>query len=668
MVLWPVERAPAQPQPSRITIEPRLVHLRSGPVREWSSFADQPDAAHLETRFEARKNAGEVALRLRQQDVKQSWRVLLNGKSLGGLVRDENDQTLYLPVGAGLLVDGENTLRIDSPARAPAQSDDISVGEIWIDSRPVAEALAEATLNVEVIDADTHSRLPARITIVNLSGALQALGTTSNGTLAVRSGVVYTADGAAQIRLPAGDYIVYAGRGFEYSLDQARVALAAGQTEQRTLQIRREVPTPGYVACDTHIHTLTHSGHGDASISERMITLAGEGIELPIATDHNAHIDYLTHAERLGVRRYFTPVIGNEVTTSIGHFNVFPITADAQIADYKQKTWSAIFDEIFATPSVKVAILNHARDLHSGTRPFGPKLFNAAIGENTEGWPMRFNAMEVINSGAIQTEPLRLIQDWMAVLNRGYRVTAVGSSDSHDVARSIVGQGRTYIRCDDKDPANIDVDTAVDSFLAGRVLVSYGLLIDPIVNGKYRAGDFAQLSGNEIQVEVRVHAPSWSTATSAQLFANGTLIRTIDIPNQSNFHKTIQIQRPPQDVHLVAVAMGPGIDSPHWPTEKPYQPTSPDFEPHVLAVSGPIWLDADGDGRSSSPREYAERLFAECQGNAPKLVTALKPYDAATAAQAAHLLRLAGQSIEAHEIFQPYRDAWRENERAQAEP
>ena len=53
------------------------------------------------------------------------------------------------------------------------------------------------------------------------------------------------------------------------------------------LAIRREVATPGLVACDTHVHTLTNSGHGDATIAERVVTLAGEGIELPIATDHN---------------------------------------------------------------------------------------------------------------------------------------------------------------------------------------------------------------------------------------------------------------------------------------------------------------------------------------------------------------------------------------------
>src|SRR5262245_31705620 len=66
-------------------IQPRLVDLRNDATREWSSLPAQPDAAFLENKVTAEANAGEFALRLRQQDVKQGWRVLLNGQRLGEL-------------------------------------------------------------------------------------------------------------------------------------------------------------------------------------------------------------------------------------------------------------------------------------------------------------------------------------------------------------------------------------------------------------------------------------------------------------------------------------------------------------------------------------------------------------------------------------------------------
>ena len=62
------------------------------------------------------------------------------------------------------------------------------------------------------------------------------------------------------------------------------------------------------------------------------------------------------------------------------------------------------------------------------------------------------------------------------MLNRGRFLTPVGASDSHDVSRYIVGQARTYIRCDSTDPGNIDVAQAVRNLHDGRVMVSYGLV------------------------------------------------------------------------------------------------------------------------------------------------------------------------------------------------
>jgi hypothetical protein len=688
-VLGPERLASAQPPVAVQIIEPRLVHLRNDGPREWSSFPETAESQRLERQFKAEKNTGQYTLRVRQQDIKQAWRVALNGKPLGELVRDENDMIIYLAIPAGGLVNGQNVLRIESPARGPALTDDIRVGELAIDPRPLEEVLSESTLEIDVFDEATGNLQPARITITNESGSLQTTANISNDHLAVRAGTIYTSDGKARVGLPGGTYMLYAGRGFEYSFAKSEVTLLAGQPAQRALRIRREVPTPGYVACDTHIHTLTNSGHGDASISERMITLAAEGIELPIATDHNVHINYESHARRLNVRQHFTPVIGNEVTTSVGHFNVFPTTADAKVPDYKQKTWEAIFQEIFATPEVKVAILNHARDLHSGNRPFGPDHFNAVVGENLDGWPMRFNAMEVINSGATQTDPLRLVRDWMALLNRGYSVTPVGSSDSHDVSRYIVGQGRTYIRCDDRDAANLDVDAAVKSFLAGQVMVSYGLIAEMTVGGKFHSGDFATPPNREdAEVELSVLGPRWIEANRIHLYANGQLVRDEAISSAPNkdlgpgvkWQRTWKIARPNYDVHLVALALGPGVAGLHWPTAKPYQPTSPDWQPYVMGISGAVWLDGDGDGRRTSAREYAQRAFAASQGNPQKLMVALGEFDAATAAQAAHLLRASGVLLESEEIvmalktapadvqagFRSYLEARRENERARA--
>src|SRR5579871_5387812 len=61
-------------------ITPRLHHLRAGDEPEWADFPRRAEGPFLRLPFPCKANLVEWTLRLRQQDVKQTWRVLLNGK------------------------------------------------------------------------------------------------------------------------------------------------------------------------------------------------------------------------------------------------------------------------------------------------------------------------------------------------------------------------------------------------------------------------------------------------------------------------------------------------------------------------------------------------------------------------------------------------------------
>jgi hypothetical protein len=664
-----------------IPLDRGLHHLRVAGPREWSDFPAQAEGPSLSVRFQAKRNDAEWSLRLRQQDVKQTWRVLLNAKEVGRLLPDENDTVVYYPIPPGRLLDGDNRLLIEQIGKTP---DDIRVGEIVLDDRPVSRALSEATVDVVVREAGHDAKptpVPCRITVLNAHGALMTVGAKSGGRLAVRPGVIYTGDGKARFSLPAGDYTLIAGRGFEYGIDSTRITLRAGDTLRRTLTIRREVPTRGYVCCDTHVHTLTYSGHGDATTDERVLALAGEGVELPIMTDHNVQVDYRAVAVQKGVQDYFTLVVGNEVTTGVGHFNIFPVPAGGRVPDFRLKDWRSLAASIAGRTGAKAIILNHPRDLHAGFRPFGPERHLALTGEDLDGWKLPANAMEVVNSGAQQTDLMRLFRDWFGMLNGGVSLTPVGASDSHDVSRFIVGQGRTYIRCRDDRPGAIDVNEAVKSFVAGRVLVSCGLLAEITVNGKYGPGDLAPAT-EEVKVAVRVLGPSWTTADRVELYANGRKVREAIIKDGGKAGLKWQgvwtLPRFRHDVHLIAVATGPGVTALHWPIARPYQPTSSVVRRRVIGATGAVWLDGDGDGKRSSAREYARLLQRQAGGDWRKLVRALGEYDEAVAAQAAGLLRVQGVSIQEKAVqdaaraagaqvrrgFEAYAETWRESELA----
>ena len=413
------------------------------------------------------------------------------------------------------------------------------------------------------------------------------------------------------------------------------------------------MPTTGLVASDTHVHTFTHSGHGDATLDERAVTLAGEGIELPIATDHDHFTDLAPAADRMGVRWAFTPVIGDEITTKAGHFNAFPMTPGAPVPDARVTDWPRLLRAIRSDPAGPVVILNHPRDLHAGFRPFDLSQFHPATGEHTRG-PLGVDAIEVVNSGALQSDPMRPIRDWMAVVTRGERVAAVAASDSHDVARYIVGQGRTYLACPDADPARIDVTAACRALKEGRALVSLGLLARLTVDDRFTEGDIATGIGGTIRVTITVLGPSWTTADRVVLFADGALVREamIDagtVPGEKA-RVVWDLPRPRHDVFLVAVATGPGVTAPYWPIPRPYQATSKAWTPRLLGLANPVFLDGDGDGKWTSSRSYAEALVGRVGTDPAKLLPALGDYDEAVSAQAAGLCRAAGRDLHGPEF------------------
>jgi hypothetical protein len=625
-------------------------HLGIAGEPEWEEFEGKmPEGRFLGISFSAHANAAPATLLIRQRGVKLKWPILINGRRLGWLELNEQPLHAAYPVPPGWLREGENTLSILSPESA----NDIFVDGIELDERPPAEALGETRVRAKVADKDSGGPMPCRLTVVDESGCLAPLiALAPEHPLAARTGVVYTGDGSADFGLAAGQYTIFATRGSAYGLATRAVSQTAGQLTEVNLAIGREVTTPGFVACDTHIHTLTFSGHGDSTADERALTIAGEGIELAVASEHNRLVDFSGIAHRMGVANRFTPVIGDEVTTKFGHFIAFPAAAaNAPLPDFKLPDWPSLMNAMRAATGSErgVVILNHPRDIHDGFIPFSPENLNAVTGDNLRGPDFTFDAVEVANSGTLQSDFMRSFRDWFALLNHGYRVTAIGSSDSHDVSRFIVGQGRSYIAADGRDPACISVEEACRSIKAGRVEVSLGLFTELSVDGKYHPGDLATGLGGEIVVKVRVLGPSWVDADRVELFANGVKIREQKVSASAGALEKAAIEwtisKPSHDAFLVAIASGPGVTAPYWPIPSPYQPTARVRNPRVIGATNPVWIDGDGDGRFTAARGYAERIVRAAGMNPKSLIPALASYDAAVAAQAAGLCSAAGLDI-----------------------
>jgi len=626
----------------------KIYHLGDPNQPEWLDLSKTPiDGRELNHPFVLEEvGPGESTLLLWHNNVKYAWTVSVNGKKLGQLPLYEIPVLTPFAVPAGLLHKGENLLAL----APPKENDEILVGMVRIDPRPLRTVTGEGSLAIDVVESATGSGVPCRITIVDdLLDALPPLTAAPGQRLAVRPGVVYTGDGHARVSLPAGRYRVHAGRGPEFSIATQHVSVDAGDTEKVSLKIRREVPTANLVACDTHIHTLSFSGHGDATDDERAITLAGEGVDLAVATEHNQINGYAAAAGRMGLLSRFTPVLGSEITTPAGHFNIFPVDTGAKLPDWKETDWPKLMESIRATAGVKVVVLNHPRNNHSSFVPFADAWFNRASGDNLRGPDFTFDAIELLNSSALRTDDFQVIHDWMALLNHGYRITGVGSSDCHEVNRFIVGQARTYVSVRDTDPGRIDVAAACESLLRGRATVSLGLLAAIKVDGRYGPGDLATGNNGEIDVEVRVSGPSWTKVDRVELYANGERIRDEWVEGAAAGGEKARlrwkIDRPKNDLHLEVVASGPGVRELTWPLSRPYQPNTPSWNPRVIAITNPVWIDADGDGAYTSPRALAAKVLALHGKDMGAVIAELGNYDEAVATQAASLLRIAGIDV-----------------------
>jgi len=624
---------------AKITVTDKIFHLGTKGLPEWAEFSGKtPHGRNLSVSFESKANEKEATLFLHQDDVKQGWRISVNGKRLGNLERFESKVLHSLKVPAGTLKDGQNKLAIE----APTAVDDILVGGAFVELDPVDEVLSHSFLEVSAFDKKTSAPLPCRFTITDTKDFLMPLKVEPSPRLAVRPGVVYSLDGKCKVGVLPGEYVVHATRGFEYGLDTVKVTVGRGDTKKVTLRIGREVPTEGWVSCDPHIHVRTFSGHGDSTVEERIPTIAGEGIELPVATDHNHHTDFTSYQTSAGAQSHFTSVIGNEVTTKVGHFNAFPIDKGSRVPNHKTESWPELFQSIRATPGVEVVLLNHPRNVHSNFSPTDPTHFNPVTGKTQREGGLDIDAIEVITSAALQADPMGPFRDWFALLNSGRRVTAVGSSDTHDVNRYLLGQGRTYLRCPDKQAGEIDVAAACRSFREGRALVSMGLLTKIKVAEQFEVGDLATNLPAKVMVEIDVLGPRWTVANQVTLYANGIPILEKNLTGDQDKILKANLRhvmdRPKHDLYLVAIAAGPGVTEPYWEIPRPYQHKTNEYIPHILGATNPVWLDGDGDGSFTFPNEYANRLVEKTNADLGEAVKALSDYDQAITVQVAGIL------------------------------
>lgn len=438
------------------------------------------------------------------------------------------------------------------------------------------DVAAAGRLAVNVTDGHGNA-LPAKVTVVGFDPAPDPLNRTTFAILSINGFVfssnveqkgadlfgltaVYFADQTGTIgeaSLPPGQYQIVITRGPEYSAHRELITISSAQTTAVAATLVHVVDPVGFVATDHHVH-LINSLDSAVTRDDRIRTMAAEGVEYFVATDHDFLTDLRGDVQRLGLDSFVKAGIGSEITTfNLGHFNAYPLLRDPDRVAGAPIDWGRApavpgmgypsdgsYDlspgEVFAAarnrfdgPDGAVQI-NH---FNSGTLGYF-QLANIDTAEappqsSTDASGIRqnptianlyddgYDALELWIEGSRSETALATeanFGDWFNLLNQGRIKTGMADSDTHTTAIVQAGGPRTYLASSTDDPAELTDAELARSVINGQAIATNGPFLHVIAVGvedrqaglAFGQSNLLLASDGGATLLVKVQSPDWA--------------------------------------------------------------------------------------------------------------------------------------------------------------
>ncbi|MBB3048338.1 hypothetical protein FHR99_002612 [Litorivivens lipolytica] len=415
--------------------------------------------------------------------------------------------------------------------------------------------------------------------------------------------------------LPPGDYEVLASRGLEYDVSQLRVAVRPGEVSRLNIEPPKRVLDNDWASADFHVHAEA-SFDSTLPLLEQMRSFVAQDADILVLAEHNRIVDGQAILEGSGLEEALHLITGSELTgmartttvpSSIGHSNIFPVSERSdlfaggvpQVEDRRLR--SLIAETRYRYPAA-IFQLNHPRsdgaldddlaffDHLSQGMPFEPSLpithsRNLPLVESgPSGFrDIDFDAMEILNGDEVAAYH-RILRDWLALLNQGYRIRATGNSDSHELAE-FVGIPRNYLDVPKRGQGRTDA-AVVEAIRKGALYLSSGPLLSVSQSGGSVIGE--QLTGAEQSLDIAIAAAPWVAVDTLNVYVNGRLHSSRNVEANQAYSESIHVRR---DSVVVVEVTGPATAV--------YRKLLPGLEP--IALANPVYIDADGDGRWTAP-------------------------------------------------------------------
>lgn len=402
--------------------------------------------------------------------------------------------------------------------------------------------------------------------------------------------------GAREVAIPLApggvdtmaNHLVTVSRGPLFDVQSARLHARPGQEQSLSTVLRRTVDPGDYVSVDFRQHDNC-SPESPLTPGERFAANLCEGVDLGLI------------AVPPGSRRHLGEDVGGNAERALrldlpgqGLFTVWPARPDPRSETALQAA-SGACRGVHET-------LSAVRNAYPGARltahhPFEPGRGVLALSGWTDprseppaGLEIGFDAIELL-TGRDVAAARRRMEAWFSLLNRGHMLMAVGASGSRGIFGDEAGVARTFLRMGKRDRSNGDALLSV----AGRKwagvpdsFVTNGPFVEAWLDG-HSLGSLQQRRPGDSELRVRVRAAAWISIEHVAVYRNGRLVRRFDAADNADvlrLDETFDVSVP-GDCWFVVVAEG----------TRPMVAAYGADAPEAFAVTNPIWVDADGDGR-----------------------------------------------------------------------
>jgi len=392
--------------------------------------------------------------------------------------------------------------------------------------------------------------------------------------------------------------------------------------QQVFFQIDKIIEGTNLISVDPHMHTL--NSDGSMTIAERIKSVVAEGVDVAISADHNYLSDYPSVLKKLGLGEYIAVLIGQEVTPLdanqiyMPEFNRFPLrmredepgNGAIDIRFFENNT--PILDESRRKDPGALIQVNHPRRSGYGYFTYyqlDPETAATAL----KGFDTSFDLLEVMNGPFFSHDKSKnseVIADWLHLLKRGYYFPIVGSSDSHGIDREEPGYARTYVFYDGEKGNGLDIDTLLRALKKGRSFISNGPVVQFMVNRHYLPGDLLTVKDGTLEIRIKVQSAPWVSVDEVRVIINGERKKILPVkaPREQILKLEDRISLNIQNDSYIAIEVI-GNETLYPVVQSRLKRDGYKYGPLPYALTNPIFVDADGNGKFDSPLPKIKFIF-----------------------------------------------------------